>query len=76
LYVRAVCDSVLDLVPDPDGRDPGSDGSPRHALPGPRQHIQHRHNQHTQGQPAPIFLSKENYLGEAFFVEPTSKKIN
>ena len=39
----------MDLVPDPDGRDPWSDGPPGHPLPRPGQHLQHRHHQHPQG---------------------------
>ena len=46
---RPVCDRVVDLVPDPDGRDPRSDGPPGHPLPRPGQHLQHRHHQHPQG---------------------------
>ena len=62
--IRSVCDRLLDLLPHPDGRDPRPDGSPGnqlplflsplsfslgHPLPRPRQHLQHRHHQHTKG---------------------------
>ena len=39
----------MDLVPDPDGCDPGADGAARHSVPGAGQHLQHRHHQHSQG---------------------------
>ena len=42
----------MDLVPDPDGRDPREDGPPRHTLPRPRQHLQHCHHQHAEGERA------------------------
>ncbi len=43
---RAVCDSLVDLVPDPNGRDPWTDGPSGHPLPSPGQHIQYGHQQH------------------------------
>ncbi len=47
--VRHVCDSLLDLLPHPDGRDPRADGPARHPVPRPREHLQHCYHQHSQG---------------------------
>ncbi len=47
--VRHVCDSLLDLLPHPDGRDPRANGPARHPVPRPREHLQHCYHQHSQG---------------------------
>ena len=66
---RPVCDRVVDLVPDPDGRDPRSDGPPGHPLPRPGQHLQHRHHQHPQGAHTErqCFLRRRNHLSFLIF---------
>ena len=48
-YPRTVCYCILDILPDPYGRYPWPDGAASHPVPRPRQHLQHRHHQHTQG---------------------------
>ncbi len=47
---RPVCDCLLDLVPDPHGRDTGSDGAAGHPVPCAGEHIQHGDDQHAQGR--------------------------
>ena len=46
---RSVCHCFLDLIPHSNGCYSWKNGSPGYFVPGARQHLQHRHHQHSQG---------------------------
>ena len=48
--LNPVRDHLLGELPHPPGSCPRQDGAPRHPLPRPRQHLQHRHHQHPKGE--------------------------